>query len=993
MQEKKLSGPTLAVTALLSFLIPCAALTMVFYLAGVYPFGESSLLFSANGEWFENVAAVHKAILGEGSLFYGFDSSLGSDFYSRFASGACSPFLFITVFFKQSALREALTFVMCIKAGCAGLFTFLMLSALSKKQPMLALPFAVAYGSGSLFALGFLAPQYTDCAVFLPLVGAGIAMLVGSGSLLVLYIGLVMFFMSCGTLWPCCIIFSVIALIWIRQQRARNIATMLSQMSLLLLTTALAVGATMLLTIPALSGNMQAGRAVTALSDIDTASPASLLAGFFPGSGIAEGNAALICTGALTVVMLPIYCLNKTYQAKERLVSLVTVAVIILSMLLPPLGWVMLGFSQPTGTVIASSFAASLLMCMAAARAVMRSDKLRVGTVIAAWLSSLAVYLLAIIFGFGKTFAIESIIFTIVFMTIYAAIILISVSKRAVGTGFCILLTACIVCEAVFGGTLSIISMKKSLPLEPYQTQAQSETLDTICENTIAANESGAGGFFRVRGENTGSLNNIGEESTSSTKQSRLLLDVMGISGENGFTRFTDALFGVRYTIGQTEPGSTAAAIGTDGVNTVFFNPEALPLCFAASDDVLELTEFSSDPFTAQNQLATAICGAQRDLFCETGYISSGNGVSFVETLEGVELTRSAEQGSVSFAVTVPCDGVLYMYMKCDTGFEETVSVNGSPVRTQPLDSIVSLGTFRRGDTVYVDVTVHSERAVLGALSFAALDESLFGASMSQLAASGAQYIKAEGNKVSATVTLAEGQVLMTTIPWQQGWSCRLDRESGTEIACAAGSLVALELPVGTHNFELSYTPSDFTQSVIVSVILALLGAVLVIVAQIRRRGKRLPDGSYAPNVDLPDDFADAANIFPAREVDPSMQPQFDSFEQRRNQFADPEPQYYDDGFEDMPTEQYGEFMYGVPVMPVYPQSMYPVEMPYGGYQADDEPPYDDFAAMAAKRGYDASDEGHYLSDTDLPPTKVQPPKLTIPEKPEYPAPPPSRKE
>lgn len=989
MRERKISGTTMGMLTLLSFLIPCAALTMIFYFAQVYPFGDSSLLFSGNAEWFETTARTHAALLGQKDIFYSFEQSLGSDFYSRFASGGFSPFLLITVFFKQSALREALSVIMCLKAGCAGLFSFLLLSRLTKQQPMLALPFAAAYGSGSLFALGFLAPQLTDCAVFLPLIGAGTAMLVDRGSLIALYVGLVLFLASCGTMWPCALILPIIMLIWLRQTRERNRATLLSQTALLLLCDALAIGSSMVLTIPALSASMQASTAVTPPSKLDAATLPALLSGLFPGSGTAEGQAALVCTSALTVVMLPIYYLNKSYKTKERMLSLFTSLAVLLSMVIPVLGWIMLGFSRPTGTMVATSACCSLLFVAAAVRAVVRCDRLRVGTVIAAWLCALGVYLCAVIFGFGKSFSIESIIFTIVFMTLYAAIILITVSKRSISAGFCTVLTACILCEAVFGGTLSIISAKKSLPMESYSAQAESELLEEIALNSIEANENGAKGFFRVRAEKACGLNSIGAHSDSATKQSRLLLDVMGIKGDNGFTRFTQALFGVKYYIGQAEAGSNAVPVGSDGTNTVFYNPEALPLCFAASDDILELTEFSSDPFEAQNQLITALCGAAREIFCETGYVSSGSGVAFVDTLEGVELTRSAEQGSVSFAVTVPCDGTLYMYMKCDTGCEETVSVNGVPLLSRRLDSIISLGNFVRGDTVYVDVTVHSERAMLEALSFSVLDESLFSASLSQLASASAQYITVDGGSVTATAAIAQDQVLMTTVPWQQGWSCRLDRQDEFDISCGAGSLIALELPVGTHNFELSYKPTDFSACVAVSAIMILLGTALVIAAQFRRRGTRLPDGTFVPNAELTDDFAEAANVFPAREVDYSAQFEFDSFEQRRNQFADPVPPAPVSAAQE-PDYDYG---YGVmPVMPVYAQPMYPVEMPYQGYEADDMPPYDDFAQMAKDRGYDPADQGYYQEPDDLPPAAVPQPKLTIPEKEQYPSPPEKRR-
>lgn len=971
MQQKGLSGKVLVPVTLLSFLIPCAALTAIFYFSGIYPFGENSIFLESNSQWFSGVAAVHKAMLGQGSLFYSFSDSLGGDFYTRFASGLCSPFLFITFFFKEAAIHDALTLVMCVKAGFAGLFSFLMFSRIAKDQPLIALPFSVAYGAGSLLSLGFLAPELTDCAVFLPLVGAGIAMLVDKGSILVLYVALVMFFMSSSTLWPCCLIFCLIVLIWLRQVRSNQSASLMNHLSLLLLCVALSVGATMIMSIPAFSANVHAATAVHSLSEIDTVPVFDLLSALFPGAAAPGTVTALIFTSALTLIMLPVYFLNKAFSQKERLIGFITVAVILLSLMLAPVGWVLLTFSQPTGTVVASSFIFALLACMAAARAFVKPIGLKVGTVIIAWISTLCLYLAAVFFG-NIDFSTEGIIFTIAFMTLYATVTLVTVSKNTVNIGFCAMLTMCILCETVFGGTLAVMTYSRSEGSMSYSQYADSLSLKDSMRSMITANEPSNSEFFRIRGTDISELNSISAPCPSQTEQSSLLMDVLGVSDGRGYTRFTDALFSVRYTVGKSEQVGSYQTIGnTVSGDVIAYNQNTLPLCFAASKNVLSLTEYSSNPFDAQNQLASAICGADRALFYSTEYQSSGNGVSFVDTLNGIELTRGAETGYVSFAVTAPCDGTLYLYMDCDTGYSETITVNGAKICTQPLDSIIPLGFFYRGDTAYIDVSIHSERAILNSLSFASLDESLLAATITELSQGAAQYITVENNVVTGTASIGEDQVLLTTIPWQDGWTCELDRDTDSEISCAAGSLIALELTPDTHSFILTYSPPDFSAASIISVILGLLGLVLVAAVELRRRKHSTPLDPDAPDFTPSDSFAPAGTTYPAHEVDVS-EAYTDSFVQRQQEI----PQYY------------------------YQNPMYPTVMPYMGVMPDGsdfapEPVYEDFSSMAASRGYDPNDTGHYQLPAELTPIDSVPQETTsspdsyiptIPEPPVYPS-------
>ena len=76
---------------------PFVILLSMFALAGIAPFGQSTLLCQHNARWFEALGCWRAVLTGEGGLMYSFAEGLGGDFYSRWADGLCSPFLLIAV--------------------------------------------------------------------------------------------------------------------------------------------------------------------------------------------------------------------------------------------------------------------------------------------------------------------------------------------------------------------------------------------------------------------------------------------------------------------------------------------------------------------------------------------------------------------------------------------------------------------------------------------------------------------------------------------------------------------------------------------------------------------------------------------------------------------------------------------------------------------------------------------------------------------------------
>ena len=129
---------------LLSFCIPMLLLAVGFVLQQVHPFGDRQILVTDFWhQYYPFLRLLHEKLRSGGSLLYTWDSGMGTNFLSIFAYYAASPLNLLTVLVPESILREAVTVVLLLKIGCAGLFFALFLRGTFRRDDFSICLFAV----------------------------------------------------------------------------------------------------------------------------------------------------------------------------------------------------------------------------------------------------------------------------------------------------------------------------------------------------------------------------------------------------------------------------------------------------------------------------------------------------------------------------------------------------------------------------------------------------------------------------------------------------------------------------------------------------------------------------------------------------------------------------------------------------------------------------------------------------------------------------------
>jgi uncharacterized membrane protein YfhO len=95
---------------------------------------------------------------------------------------------------------------------------------------------------------------------------------------------------------------------------------------------------------------------------------------------------------------------------------------------------------------------------------------------------------------------------------------------------------------------------------------------------------------------------------------------------------------------------------------------------------------------------------------------------------------------------------------------------------------------------------------------------------------------------ISGTITTREnGQVVMTSIPYDSGWTVSVDGKT-VETFAAAGGLVAFDITAGDHTVTFNYTPKGLLVGGVVSALSLIVLIALLVVGKRRRSAEAVKD-------------------------------------------------------------------------------------------------------------------------------------------------------
>lgn len=278
-----------------------------------------------------------------------------------------------------------------------------------------------------------------------------------------------------------------------------------------------------------------------------------------------------------------------------------------------------------------------------------------------------------------------------------------------------------------------------------------------------------------------------------------------------GSNAMLDSLFAVKYILAdKTVPSSYTKQMDTKKDSASYENPLALSIAYGSTPSTMSPDLSSYSPFTNQNNYINAMAGT--NVSCFTNY--------------NVNVSQNGNEWTYDFVAD--SDNPVYLYMKADgTGYAD-VYVNDVFVGnyfSSETNGTLFLGNFTKGQPVKVRVLAYADQGVTLTYSeIAQLHMDVLEPVLKTLKQNSMQITNHKDGKLSGTISLDKGETIMTSIPYDEGWTVWIDGEKA-ETQRFADTFMAIQCPAGEHEIRLSYT----SPGVMTGVIICIIALVIVV--------------------------------------------------------------------------------------------------------------------------------------------------------------------
>lgn len=328
-----------------------------------------------------------------------------------------------------------------------------------------------------------------------------------------------------------------------------------------------------------------------------------------------------------------------------------------------------------------------------------------------------------------------------------------------------------------------------------------------------------------------------------------------------------DSFLGVRYIVSMQKELGGLTPIGSYGRYTLFENPFSTDIVFLADPAAagfegyrLETMGKEKNYFAFQEDWMSSLSGLSADRVYDVKALSwevsnaqsvpgkMADGVLYYDRekysldLEDVEkksseLTyyyRSNEKAPITLAakMTAQKDGPIYLSIPfLMRSAPVSVYCNGKRVYHEE-DSyysvIMDTGVHKKGEELTIEIRCDDDVFASFRPVVATCDLEELGKQTEEVKKGISDLSVSDGN-VTFTAETEDQKLLVSTIPYEKGWTARVDGQT-VEVMAYQDAFVALSLAPGTHHVELTFVPTGTGIGVIISALGVIFSVALLVI-------------------------------------------------------------------------------------------------------------------------------------------------------------------
>ena len=909
---------------ILAFCLPVVLMYIAYAIFGLYPFGKQSVLaLDLNAQYVYYFEALRDNFWGDGSAFYSWSRNLSGGFMGIIGYYLASPFTLIVMLLPRKMILTSLLIMILCKIGSAGVTCSIYLQKSKGIAPLTATLFSTCFALCAFMVIQTVDPMWLDGLVFLPLIILGLEHLVDDGRKLGFIIPTAMMFVANFYIGYMIAIFSAIYFVYylifgtderrgkavdycytcLRYLLSMAVTCMLSAFMILPVYYALSLGKFDFTPNPDYSIKTQ-------FTSVDIL--AQLLTCQYDSVNV-QGSPEIYC-GILAVVLLPLYFLNAKISLRQKIGKGVLLLAMFFSMYIKPLDMWWHGGQVPNWLPYRYSFIISFILLSIAAASFRHLDGLQRKSFTGTFLGIFVI----VLYLQGREYAhlgdISSVWLTIGLAAAYL-IFLFYIGIKGETRTLPIIMAIVLSGELLFNAVHSLKALDEEVA---YSTKESYENFMENGRKAVEVMENRDDGLYRSEKTFTRCINDNcawglkGLTHSSSVMNARILtfIETLGYNSRSYYTRYegttelADSLLGIKYVIdrdnareeqsladtqglpeldridlrrrwllheaySEVDSYSFTDQDGIDKTYTIYENPNALPIGYMVSDDLLKIDHLGNDnPFNSQNILLSTMVG--RTEFNEEGKIAGhADYYTRIQTEEPVlgAVTLGDYNGqacytklpsgdpTVDYRFTVESEEEILCFLKTENEqavnlwlgvYDESidnyrfgVAGYGQYFETHNY-SIISLGKFTPGTKVSLRMTVLDKdgATIVKEPFFYYFNRDAYQQDIVKLKAQSMEVTKYSATSIKGTVNAGNDQILFTSIPYEPGWTVRVDGkkqfttggpdteitkykdEEGKEHTLrkekhqALKAMIFIPLEAGEHTIEMRYTAPGFVPGV-----------------------------------------------------------------------------------------------------------------------------------------------------------------------------------
>ena len=875
----------------LAFLIPFIGMLLVMLISGYKPFGKYSMLYSdMYHQYYPFFAAYRRALLSGDSLLYSWNVGMGMDYLGLISYYLASPLNLLSVLVPGKWLLSFFSLLMPIKLGLAGLFFSLLLKKLYGNND---LPIALF---GSLYALCAWALGYQwnimwlDTFALLPLVILGEIRLLQDRKFILYTLTLFLSVFSNYYIGFFTCIFVALVFFCYEICRPQGLRRFFADLGLMAVFSAIAIGMTAVLTLPALAALQTTQSSVNNFPKgfrLNIASSNTFLglldamrqvAGNMGGSlepSFKEGLPNLYC-GVGSILLGFLYLMAPDIKLRDKLCAVFLLLFFNVSFIIRQLDYIWHGFHFTNMIPYRFSFLYSFVLLYMAYRAWLLRRKFDSLQILTAMFLTAAVLCCsgdltatrtAEAFGLRLDLPVY-LIYNASFLLLYTGALLLGLRKKRVPADaepeaiveartyrsrarlfsrWAVLITASVEIAAIlisfavwFPGT-----NVSDYPRGTDKTASMIRYMHEREENTL---------FYRAETThsqtlNDGALNNYNGISTftsSANVRTTEFMKALGYGAKNTYNRYcfeesspvANLFLDLKYMLdraGRDRSSSFFREVHHYGNVTLLENTAYLPLGFLAEDSLGDLDfSGSGDRFLFQNRLFSAASGVPGSVWTEVGgenIAIQGNGATVtVGSSDGYCTYSDCEAGSdVTYTFTADREGFACIYLDLPKRNDFTVSVNDVELYREviSLPQMLAVQDVVPGDAIQVRVLCDAGEKSSMTVTAAILDREVFQQGYERLSSSVLGLTEFRNTFVEGIVDCNREGLLYTSIPQNGNWHAYVDGEEAS-IILIGDCMIGVELTEGIHTVTFRYRNAAFSLGWKITAVCAVILLVLV---------------------------------------------------------------------------------------------------------------------------------------------------------------------